>query len=89
MAVICDITPSAVYLEEMKLTLLFACRTKLVKVKAQVNEVLDDQSLIHCLQCKLDKACQQQSISGNNKTRPRAYNKQAETINTIAMESEQ
>ena len=74
MAVICDITLSTFYLEEMKSTLLFACRTKLVKVKAQVNEVLDDQSLIHCLQCELGKAYKQQSLSGNNKTRSRAYN---------------
>ena len=59
MAVICYITPSVIYLEEMKATLLFACRTKLVKGKPQVNEVLDDQSLIHWRQCGLAKVGQQ------------------------------
>jgi hypothetical protein len=46
MAVICCATPSELYLEETRSTLLFASRAKLVKTRAQVNEVLDDRSLI-------------------------------------------
>jgi hypothetical protein len=53
MAVICCATPSEFYLEEMRSTLLFASRAKLVKACAQVNEVLDDRSLIKRLQREL------------------------------------
>lgn len=53
MAVICCATPSELYLEETRSTLQFASRAKLVKTKPQVNEVLDDSSLITRLQREL------------------------------------
>jgi len=53
MAVICCATPSELYLEETRSTLQFASRAKLVKTKPQVNEVLDDSSLIKRLQREL------------------------------------
>ena len=56
MAVICCATPSEFYLEETRSTLLFASRAKLVKTRAQVNEVLDDRSLIKRLQRELAEA---------------------------------
>jgi len=59
MAVICCATPSEMYLEETRSTLQFAARAKLVKTNAQVNEVLDDQSLIRRLQRELAEARRQ------------------------------
>jgi len=56
MAVICCATPSELYLEETRSTLQFASRAKLVKTKPQVNEVLDDSSLIKRLQRELAEA---------------------------------
>jgi hypothetical protein len=56
MAVVCCATPSELYLEETRSTLAFASRAKLVKTNAQVNEVLDDQSLIRRLQRELAEA---------------------------------
>jgi len=56
MAVICCATPSEMYLEETRSTLAFATRAKLVKTRAQVNEVLDDQSTIKRLQRELAEA---------------------------------
>eukprot|EP00970_Alexandrium_tamarense_P008549 scaffold1626_cov178-Alexandrium_tamarense.AAC.17 len=56
MAVICCATPSELYLEETRSTLQFASRAKLVKTRAQVNEVLDDRSLIKKLQKELKEA---------------------------------
>jgi len=56
MAVICCATPSAMYLEETRSTLQFASRAKLVKTRAQVNEVMDDRSLIKKLQRELKEA---------------------------------
>ena len=56
MAVICCATPSELYLEETRSTLLFASRAKLVKTNAQVNEVLDDRSMIRRLQKELAQA---------------------------------
>lgn len=53
MAVVCCITPSELYLEETRSTLQFAQRAKLVKTNAQVNEVLDDRSIIRRLQREL------------------------------------
>jgi centromeric protein E len=53
MAVICCATPSELYLEETRSTLQFASRAKLVKTRAQVNEVLDDRSVIRRLQREL------------------------------------
>ena len=56
MAVICCATPSELYLEETRSTLQFASRAKLVKTRAQVNEVMDDRSLIKKLQRELKEA---------------------------------
>jgi len=56
MAIICCATPSAMYLEETRSTLQFASRAKLVKTRAQVNEVMDDRSLIKKLQRELKEA---------------------------------
>ena len=57
MAMICCATPSELFLKEMRSTLLFASRAKLVKTRAQVNEeVLDDHSLIKHLQRELAEA---------------------------------
>jgi chromosome segregation ATPase len=53
MAVVCCATPSELYLEETRSTLLFASRAKLVKTNAQINEVLDDRSIIRRLQREL------------------------------------
>ena len=50
MAVICCATPSELYLEETRSTLQFASRAKLVKTRAQVNEIMDDRSLLKKLQ---------------------------------------
>ncbi|KAL3807868.1 hypothetical protein ACHAXA_010641 [Cyclostephanos tholiformis] len=46
MAVICCATPSELYLEETRSTLQFTSRAKLVKTRAQVNEIMDDRSLL-------------------------------------------
>ena len=56
MAIICCATPSGLYLEETRSTLQFASRAKLVKTRAQINEVLDDRSLIKKLQRELSIA---------------------------------
>jgi centromeric protein E len=56
MAVICCATPSELYLEETRSTLQFASRAKLVKTRAQVNEVMDDRSVIRRLQRELAEA---------------------------------
>ena len=64
MAVICCATPSEFYLEETRSTLLFASRAKLVKTRAQVNEVLDDRSLIKRLQRELAEARRQSAGPG-------------------------
>ena len=56
MAIICCATPSDLYLEETRSTLQFASRAKLVKTRAQVNEVMDDRSLIKKLQRELKEA---------------------------------
>ena len=56
MAIICCATPSELYLEETRSTLQFASRAKLVKTRAQVNEVMDDRSLIKTLQRELKEA---------------------------------
>jgi hypothetical protein len=45
-AIICCATPSDLYLKETRSTLQFASCAKLVKTRAQVNEVMDDRSLI-------------------------------------------
>ncbi len=56
MAIICCATPSEMYLEETRSTLQFASRAKLVKTNAQINEVLDDRSMIKKLQRELADA---------------------------------
>ena len=66
MAVVCCATPSELYLEETRSTLLFAGRAKLVKTNAQINEVLDDRSIIRRLQRELALARSQQHSSGLN-----------------------
>ena len=66
MAVVCCATPSELYLEETRSTLLFASRAKLVKTNAQVNEVLDDRSIIRRLQRELALARSQQSGGGHH-----------------------
>jgi centromeric protein E len=53
MSFVCCISPSALYTDETRSTLQFASRAKLVKVQAQVNEVLDKRSIIHRLQEEL------------------------------------
>ena len=53
MAIICCATPSEMYLEETRSTLQFASRAKLVKTRAQINEVLDERSMIKRLQKEL------------------------------------
>lgn len=45
-AVICNITPSVLHVDETHGTLRFACRTKRVTNRAQVNEVLNDDALL-------------------------------------------
>lgn len=64
MAVVCCATPSELYLEETRSTLLFASRAKLVKTNAQINEVLDDRSIIRRLQRELALARSQQHLGG-------------------------
>ena len=56
MAVICCATPSELYLEETRSTLQFASRAKLVKTRAQINEVMDERSMIKKLQRELAEA---------------------------------
>merc|ERR1740136_149643 len=53
MAIICCATPSELYLNETRTSLQFASRAKRVKTHAEVNEVLDDRSLIRRLQREL------------------------------------
>ncbi|GKY96270.1 hypothetical protein MPSEU_000586500 [Mayamaea pseudoterrestris] len=56
LAIVCCATPSDLYLEETRSTLLFATRAKLVKTRAQVNVVHDDRSLIRQLRKELAEA---------------------------------
>ena len=76
MAIICCATPSELYLEETRSSLQFCSRAKLVKTRAQVNEVLDDRSLIKKLQRELDDA---KRTSGGSHT-----SSQFETLKTEA-----
>lgn len=61
MAVVCCATPSTKYVDETKSTLQFAARAKMVKTQAQVNEVLDDRSMIRRLQQELEEVKKQLS----------------------------
>ena len=69
MAVICCATPSELYLEETRSTLQFASRAKLVKTNAQVNEVLDERSMIRRLQKQLAEAKRNQTGPGQEQVR--------------------
>jgi chromosome segregation ATPase len=69
MAVICCATPSELYLEETRSTLQFAQRAKLVRTNAQVNEVLDERSMIRRLQRELAEAKRHNSIPAQNQVR--------------------
>mmetsp|Transcript_32099 Transcript_32099/g.39382 ORF Transcript_32099/g.39382 Transcript_32099/m.39382 type:complete len:620 (+) Transcript_32099:280-2139(+) len=55
MSIICCATPSCRHIEETRSTLKFASRAKLVKTKAQKNEVIDDRALIKRLQKELTR----------------------------------
>jgi chromosome segregation ATPase len=85
MAVICCATPSELYLEETRSTLQFASRAKLVKTNAQVNEVLDDRSIIRRLQRDLAEARRLSSVPGTEHMR--ALEDKAATAGTVAKES--
>ena len=49
-AIICTITPAAIHCEETHSTLKFASRAKTITNKPQVNETLDDQTMLKRLQ---------------------------------------
>lgn len=85
MAVICCATPSELYLEETRSTLQFASRAKLVKTNAQVNEVLDDRSIIRRLQRELAEARGQTTGPGTDHLR--ALENKAASAGTEAMEA--
>ncbi|KAG7368549.1 kinesin motor domain containing protein [Nitzschia inconspicua] len=85
MAVICCATPSELYLEETRSTLQFASRAKLVKTNAQVNEVLDERSMIRRLQRELAEAKRNQSGVGDQQFKE--LEKQVATAGTQAMEA--
>jgi hypothetical protein len=86
MAVICCATPSELYLEETRSTLQFASRAKLVKTNAQVNEVLDDRSIIRKLQRELAEA-RRHNLSTGNHQHLRALEDEAVTAGTAAIEA--
>ena len=86
MAVICCATPSELYLEETRSTLQFASRAKLVKTNAQVNEVLDDRSIIRRLQRELAEARRRSSSTGTEQVK--ALENKAATAGTVAKEAE-
>ena len=85
MAVICCATPSELYLEETRSTLQFASRAKLVKTNAQVNEILDDRSIIRRLQRELAEARRQSNVPGTEHLQ--ALENQAATADTVALEA--
>ena len=53
MAILCCVSPSALYVEETRSTLRFASRAKLVQTKARINEIVDDTTMIQTLQKEL------------------------------------
>lgn len=59
MAILCCASPSMAFLEETRTTLKFAARAKLVQVKPQINEVMDDSALIRKLQEELSQVRKQ------------------------------
>ena len=91
MAVICCATPSELYLEETRSTLQFASRAKLVKTRAQVNEVLDERSMIRRLQKELADMKRQAAIGegGKQTEHVKALEHKAVTAGTAAKEAEE
>ena len=87
MAVVCCATPSELYLEETRSTLMFASRAKLVKTHATVNEVLDDRSLIKKLQRELAEA--RLRSSGGNHDHVLALQAQAAQSGSAARDAEE
>lgn len=85
MAVICCATASELYLEETRSTLQFASRAKLVKTNAQVNEVLDERSMIKRLQKQLAAAKRNQTGPGRDQVRD--MEAKIATAGTQAMEA--
>jgi hypothetical protein len=63
-AVICCVTPSELYMDETQSTLQFAIRAMSVTTHAQVNECIDDRSLIRRLQNELTEANQLIAMGG-------------------------
>jgi len=88
MAVICCATPSELYLEETRSTMMFASRAKLVKTRAQVNEVLDDRSLIRRLQRELAEARRRGPGSAQNK-QLKVLEQRADAAGNAAKEAEE
>ena len=56
MSIICCASPSKKFLEETRQTLKFAYNAKRIKLKPQVNEVIDDRALIESLRRELQEA---------------------------------
>lgn len=52
-AIICAITPSALYREETKSTLMFANRAKEIKNTPTVNEIMDDKAMLKVYRSKI------------------------------------
>lgn len=72
-------------MEETRSTLQFAQRAKLVKTNAQINEVLDERSMIRRLQRELAEAKRHNSIPGNNQVRE--LEAQVANVGSQAMEA--
>jgi hypothetical protein len=89
MAIIVCATPSELYLEETRSSLQFAARAKLVKTRAQVNEVMDDRSIIRRLQRELAEAKRQVSgVPGIPPEHVKALEHRVATAGTAAIEAE-
>ena len=85
MAVICCATPSELYLEETRSTLQFASRAKLVKTRAQINEVMDERSMIKKLQRELAEAKKATSVDAGNMKQVKELEFKATHAETAAM----
>lgn len=88
MAIVCCATSSELYLEETRSTLAFASRAKMVKTRAQVNEVLDDRSIIRRLQLELAEA-RKNGASIDNNTRVQDLEKKAAKAGSVAREAKE
>jgi len=55
MAILCCASPSVAFVEETRSTLKFATRAKLVQVKPQINEVMNDEAMVEKLQKELSE----------------------------------